>query len=155
MRETPPSGSLPAGPGAESVVIPFPRLWTHIRLSGEMLLHRPDVLYVPAHVLPLIRPRRSVVTIHDLGYLYYPETHRPADRLYLERATRWNARVAARVITISAATRDDLVSHYNVDPAQVTVVYPGVNDEVRRVDEPHRSPLSARSIGFRKATCCT
>jgi glycosyltransferase involved in cell wall biosynthesis len=135
-REAPPPGSLPTGSGVESVIIPFPRLWTHIRLSAEMLLRRPDVLYVPAHVLPLIHPRRSVVTIHDLGYLFYPDAHQPAERVYLERSTRWNARVATRVITISAATRDDLISAYGVDPARVIVVYPGVNEEVRRVDDP-------------------
>src|SRR4051795_3069742 len=33
-------------------IIPFPRLWTHFRLSREMLLPPPKVLFVPAHVLP-------------------------------------------------------------------------------------------------------
>ena len=40
-----------------------------MRLSAEMAVRPPDVLFVPAHVLPLIHPRRSVVTVHDLGYL--------------------------------------------------------------------------------------
>ena len=47
--------------------LPFPRLWTHGRLSLEMTLHPPDVLFVPSHVLPIIQPRRSVVTVHDLA----------------------------------------------------------------------------------------
>ena len=36
--------------------IPFRRLWTHVRLSAEMAGRPPDVLFVPAHVLPLIHP---------------------------------------------------------------------------------------------------
>ena len=58
--------------------MPFPRLWTHLRLSAEMLRRPPDVLLVPAHVLPLVHPRRSLVTVHDLGYLHEPEAHRAA-----------------------------------------------------------------------------
>ena len=49
--------------------IPFPRLWTHLRLSWEMLTRPPRTLFVPSHVVPLWHPRRTVVTIHDLGYL--------------------------------------------------------------------------------------
>ena len=108
--------------------IPFPRLWTHLRLSAEMLLQPPDVLFVPAHVLPLLHPRRSVVTVHDLGYLYYPEAHRPADRRYLAWSTAWNARRAALTLADSEATRNDLVRAYHVDPARVRVVYLGVGE---------------------------
>src|SRR4051812_48735833 len=55
-------------PDGEAVCIPFPRLWTHLRLSAELLRRRPGVLFVPSHVVPLVHPR-TVVTIHDLGYL--------------------------------------------------------------------------------------
>ena len=55
---------------AEVRLMPFPRLWTHARLSAEMLARPPDLLFVPSHVLPVVRPRRTVVTVHDLGYLY-------------------------------------------------------------------------------------
>ena len=118
--------------------IPFPRLWTHIRLSAEMLMHPPDVLFVPAHVLPLIHPRRSVVTVHDLGYLHYPEAHRAADRRYLDWSTRWNGRQATAVLADSQATKDDLVRAYGVDPGRVHVVYLGRDEAfgpVRDVDQ--------------------
>ncbi len=44
---------------------PLPKFWTLGRLTLEMLVgQRPDVLFVPAHTLPLINPRSAVVTIH-------------------------------------------------------------------------------------------
>ena len=97
----------PAGAGGawENRSIPFPRLWTHLRLSAEMLARPPDALFVPAHVLPLIHPRHSAVTVHDLGFLHFPGAHRTLDRLYLQWSTRWNARQAAAVIADSEATR--------------------------------------------------
>lgn len=57
---------------------PFDFFWTQGRLSLEMLFHRPDVLFIPSHTLPLIHPKRSVVTIHDVGF-------ERDKRLYLER----------------------------------------------------------------------
>jgi len=119
------------GPRPEHVelcVIPWPRLWTHLRLGAEVLRRTPDVLFVPAHVVPLIHPRRSVATVHDLGYLFYPEAHSSAQRRYLSWSTGWNARESAAVIADSAATKADLVRSYDVDPARVSVIYLGRNE---------------------------
>ncbi len=110
-------------------IMPFPRLWTHLRLSWEMARRPPDVLFVPAHVLPIVHPRRSVVTIHDLGYLYYPEAHRPLDRLYLDLSTRYNARAAAHLIVDSLATKRDLVERYGTNSDKITVIHPGYDKE--------------------------
>ena len=110
-------------------VMPFPRLWTHARLSWEMMHRPPDVLFVPAHVLPLVHPPRSVVTIHDLGYLYFPRAHRLLDRLYLDLSTRFNARAAAHIIADSQATKRDLVERYGVEPSKISVIYPGYDEE--------------------------
>jgi glycosyltransferase involved in cell wall biosynthesis len=116
-------------------VIPFPRLWTHLRLSAELLTApRPDVLFVPAHVLPLIHPLPSVVTVHDLGYKYFPDAHPLAQRLYLDWATRFSARAATRVIADSHATRRDLARFYHIREDRIVVVYPGRDESLHRVD---------------------
>lgn len=116
---------LGAAGQTEVRVIPFPRLWTHLRLSAEVKAHPPDVLFVPSHVLPLLHPRRSVVTVHDLGYTAFPEAHRRFNRWYLAAGTRFSARTARHVLADSQATKEDLVRHCGVDPAHVTVVYLG------------------------------
>jgi glycosyltransferase involved in cell wall biosynthesis len=117
-------------------MMPFPRLWTHLRLSTEMLLHRPDLLFVPSHVLPIIHPHRSVVTVHDLGYLHFPEAHPPRQRWYLDRSTRWHARTAAHLLADSAATKRDLINEYHADPDKITVAYPGLDPSITRVEDP-------------------
>jgi glycosyltransferase involved in cell wall biosynthesis len=116
-----------APPRMAARVMPFPRLWTHARLSWEMARRSPDVLWVPAHVLPLVHPRRSVVTIHDLGYLYHPASYLLRHRLYLRLSTAWSARAATHLITVSAVTKADLVREHGVRPDKVTVVYSGVD----------------------------
>lgn len=118
---------LPAA--VELKAMRFPRLWTHLRLSREMLERPPGALFVPAHVLPLAHPARSVVTIHDMGYLYFPQSHTFRSRQYLDLSTRFSATQARRVIAISHATRNDLVRHYGLKPSKVEVIYHGYDKQ--------------------------
>ncbi len=129
FSQPPAPGLLPAASNAQIQTMPFPRLWTHIRLSWEMATRAPDVLFVPAHVLPLMHPRRSVVTVHDLGYLYYPQAHTRWARYYLRRSTSYNARAAAHLIADSQATKRDLVERCQVSDGKITVVYPGYDPQ--------------------------
>jgi glycosyltransferase involved in cell wall biosynthesis len=106
--------------------IPFPRLWTHLRLSAEMIRHSPDALFVPSHVLPIVHPQHSLVTIHDLGYLRFPEAHRALDRWYLDLSTRWNVHAAQFVIADSEATRQDLIHFYRAEGRKIRVIHPAL-----------------------------
>ena len=117
-------------------VIPLPRLWTHLRLSWEMARRPPDLLFVPAHVLPPIHPPLTLVTVHDLGYLYFPRAHSPLQRLYLDLSTRWNARVATHVLADSEATKADLVARYGTPAEKITVAYPGYDQTLAPVGDP-------------------
>lgn len=136
FREAPPAGLFRVNPpDVEQRVIPFPRLWTHVRLSYELLRRpRPDVLFVPAHVLPLAHPLPTVVTVHDLGYRYFPDAHPMAQRLYLDWSTRFSARGATRVIADSQATRADLSRFYGIAAEKITVVYPGRDETLADAD---------------------
>lgn len=134
-----PSPNLfPSSDQLESQIMPWPRLWTHARLSWEMARHPPDVLFVPAHVLPILHPRRSVVTVHDLGYLYFPDAHRRLDRVYLDLSTRFNAHSASHVIADSEATRRDLIACYSVPEDRITVVSPGRDEAFSPVTVPDK-----------------
>ena len=148
FNHPPPSGTFPSAPNVADRVMPQPRLWTHGRLSLEMATNPPDVLFVPAHVLPLVRPKRTVVTIHDLGYLHYWNTHPFLRRWYLHLATRRDAHDATRVIADSDATKKDLVERYGVAAQKTTVVYPGVDPRFRAPEDPAEAGRTALRYGL-------
>jgi len=54
---------------------PFKYFWTQFRLSWEMLFYPPDYLFVPAHCLPIFCRAKTIITIHDLGFLRFPKTY--------------------------------------------------------------------------------
>ncbi len=112
---------------AECRCIPSPRFWTHGRLSIEMLRNPPDLLFVPSHVVPLIHPQRSVVTIHDIGYLYAPGAYSWTDWWYLRLSTLWNLRRAKAVIADSEATAGDLAKLAGGRGSKTRTIHLGVD----------------------------
>lgn len=110
-------------------VIPWPRLWTQGGLAWECLRYPLDLLFVPAHTLPVIRrpSLKSVVTIHDLGFEYLPEYYRFPQKLYLDKATKFAARYATHLIAVSRATKKDLTLRFKVPEEKIAVVYEGVD----------------------------
>jgi glycosyltransferase involved in cell wall biosynthesis len=147
FREPPAPGLLPEG--VDQRVIPFPRLWTHVALSWEMFRRPPDLLFVPSHVLPLVHPPCSVVTVHDLGYHYFPQAHTLSQNLYLRWSTRHNARSARRVLVDSDATRRDLVRLYGIPEAKIETVYPGRDESLAPVHDPLLRDAVQDRYGFR------
>ena len=102
-------------------VMPFPKFWTQLRVSWEMLWHAPDVLFVPASTLPLIHPK-TVYTEHDVAWIYYPEIF-TWYMLQFHRIFSWLARTfATKIIAISNSTKQDLITHYGVDEHKIAVI---------------------------------
>ncbi|HEX6488408.1 MAG TPA: glycosyltransferase family 1 protein [Candidatus Dormibacteraeota bacterium] len=114
-----------ADSGLDLTVAPFPRLWTQLRLPLELSRARPDLLFVPAHAVPFLTRRPAVLTVHDLAYERFPHAYRPAELAYLKAAISWAERRCRLLITVSEATREDLVELHGVDPARVRVVSSG------------------------------
>lgn len=135
FNEPPPPDLFPPG-SWEARVIRFPRLWSHLRLALEVRRHTPDLLFIPAHVLPLLHPTKSVVTVHDLGFRHFPQAHRRLDRWYLEWSTAYHARAAAHLIADSEATKGDLLAAYGIPAKRISTVYPGRDESLRRVEDP-------------------
>jgi glycosyltransferase involved in cell wall biosynthesis len=131
----PPSPQLAAAfpEKVEQVVIPFPRLWTHVRLAAALHRESPDVFFTPAHVIPFTYHGASVATVHDLGFHLYPEAHLWTQRVYLRWSTRHNAGRARSLLVDSQATASDLTRFYGTPPGKITVVYPGVEPGLQPV----------------------
>lgn len=87
-----------------------------------------DVFWSPRHHLPLLLPAhvRKLLTIHDMVWRQYPET--------MSRGGRWVERIlmppairaADSIITVSQATRDDVLSWSPRSANKTRVIHPGL-----------------------------
>jgi len=110
--------------------ISWPKLWTQGGLALSCFFDPPDVLFIPAHTVPLIRRRglKTVVTIHDVGLQKFLEQYqRRWWRLYGGRISNFAARAATHVIAVSRSTKRDLIEKLGVAPEKITVIYEGVD----------------------------
>lgn len=70
-----------------------------------------------------------VVTIHDLSFIHYPETH-PGDRVrFMTSGLPGALRMARRVITVSDCMRRELVALYPEAAEKIVVIHNGVNHD--------------------------
>lgn len=104
-------------------------LWEQLALPGELRRRRIDVFHSPVNVLPERLPCASVVTIHDLSFIHFPQFFRPARRLYQRTFTRRSTRAAAIVVAISESTKRDLIAQFQVPASRVRVIYPAIDPD--------------------------
>ncbi len=84
---------------------------------------RGDVFHAPHYVYPLMLPCPGVVTIHDCIHLRFPQQFpEPGSNLYARMMIRRAVAKSDRVLTVSEATRADLVELVNADPSKIEVI---------------------------------
>ena len=104
-------------------------------LALELAPRGLDLLHSPDHVPSGAGRARSVVTVHDLSFLLYPDTHSPDSRRYYAQVA-WTVERADRIIAVSEATKRDLVREVGADPARIRVVHEAATFDA----DHHRTP---------------
>ena len=103
-----------------------------------MLLRREgaDVFHAPHYVLPPLLPCPAVVTIHDCIHLMFPE-YLPNKLAYFYARTFMTlaARRSAKVLTVSEASKRDILHFLRVPAAKVEVIYNAIDDRFDREPE--------------------
>jgi glycosyltransferase involved in cell wall biosynthesis len=109
--------------------ISLPRFWTQLGLAARSFWDPIDLLFIPAHTLPIIRrPNlKTVVTIHGLEYQYLPEYYQFPQKLFLNRSTEYAVKQADCLIAVSEWTKKELVRQLGADSRKIKVVYEGVD----------------------------
>ncbi len=125
-----------------------------IRIPLRLNLERIDLFHTPHYVLPALTPCRSVVTIHDCIHLMFPKylPNRTA-HTYARLAFQIAARRSDRILTVSEASKRDILKLFDLPNEKVTVIPNAIDerflstpldDEIVRVRE--RYQLSDRFV---------
>lgn len=138
---------------------PLKYFWTLGRLSWEMLWHCPQILFIPAHSLPLIHPRCTINTIHDIAFMREADLYRKKNlclknrfvkslfKLFVCLFTRWHYQLnsldylkwstvyslkhSKKIIAVSEFTKKELIDTYNnFDTQKISVVHNGYPKQV-------------------------
>lgn len=101
---------------------------------------RVDAVHFLSLYVPLIPPAPSVITIHDLIHLRFPQYFKAKVRPYYQTVVRFACARAKRVITDDERTVEDLAHYLHVDPGKVRVVPLGVAEAFLQPAAPFPAP---------------
>lgn len=106
------------------------KLWTRLALPLKLFTQKshPCLFYSPSHYSPAFSPIPCIPTIHDLGYLQYPDQFTSKDFYQLKNWSAQSIRHAAAIATVSRFSRDEIIKTYHIDPAKITIVPNGVGE---------------------------
>ncbi len=108
---------------------PYGSLDNHLRFQFLLRSLSPDIFHVPHRVVPYFMPGRYVVTVHDLDQIIFRDAFGPRFRAEARFfLLRHGLRHACRVITVSEATRRNLIQLLGISSARIEVI-PNAIDE--------------------------
>lgn len=104
------------------------KFWTQVGLPLDLYWHRPrpDVFFTPTHYAPRFSPVPSVISIMDLSFIHFPQLFKKSDLYQLKNWTKYSAKKARKILTISKASKDDIIKKYGLPEDKVAVTYPGI-----------------------------
>lgn len=117
-----------------------------ISLPRALRRHRADLCHTQ-HALPLRPPCPCVVTIHDISFALQPALMGRKDRLVFRRVVSRAAERAARVLTVSERTKQDLVDSYGIPSGKIVVTANGVDPIFRPPRQGDERPSDNLSQG--------
>jgi glycosyltransferase involved in cell wall biosynthesis len=146
----PPRFQFPKNVAVEVLRWPVDQLWHQIRLSIRLLSRRPDVLFVPAHTVPLVHPLPTVTTIHDIGFEERPDLYDP--RPLGRGLSRWLGEAAIRAFSRGRYGASEIGYHrwslQRAMEAQAVLTVSRFTADRIRTRFPHHPPLIPIPNGF-------
>ncbi|MGE5358990.1 MAG: glycosyltransferase family 4 protein [Bacteroidales bacterium] len=88
-----------------------------------------DLFHAPHYVLPPLMPCKSVVTIHDVIHLLFPQYLPNRFAWAYARASLWAAtRRADRILTVSETSKNDILRRFKVPAEKISVIYNAIDE---------------------------
>jgi len=94
-----------------------------------------DLLHTTDFIPPAFGYHRSVITVHDLTFLHYPQFLTAESYAYYNQQIRWAVHRADHILADSHVTKSDLISLLDVPPEEVTVIHLAADSAFRPLPE--------------------
>jgi len=121
--------------------------WERQALSLELWRHRFDLLHSPDFIAPIRGARRHIITVHDLSFIHYPEYLTADSRRYYDGQIRESVKRADHILSVSQATKQDLIDILDVPAEKISVRLHGVDESFKPLPRRLTAPI-IRELGL-------
>ena len=104
--------------------------WRTYKISELAQKAELDIYHGLSHELPIGINKtgiKSIVTIHDLIFMRFPELYNSADRKIYLRKIKHACQASDKIVAISKQSKDDIIDFFNVKPQKIDVIYQAIN----------------------------
>jgi glycosyltransferase involved in cell wall biosynthesis len=109
--------------------------WFHVSVKHILNRLQPDLFLSPDGFLSPGAKCKQLPVIHDINFLHHPKDSKWLTSKYYNRYFPRYARIATRIATVSEYSKKDISEHYKIDPGKIDVVYNGINEFFKPLDE--------------------
>jgi len=109
--------------------------WFDFSIPKVLKKYNPDVFISMDNFTSLRMKIPNLLIIHDLAYLHYPEHMDWLHRWYIRRYTPRFIAHATLIGTVSEATKEDIITQFNVPPEKVCITSLGLNEGIQKVTD--------------------
>lgn len=108
-------------------------LWRRFSIFPmELFAGRADIFFSPNFTLPyLAQKTRTVITVHDLAFMKYPQVVTGSSRAFLEYWVPRSIKMADKIICVSNSTKNDIMEHFNIQENKMVVIHEGCDGRFR------------------------
>lgn len=78
---------------------------------------------------PIRRAVPSILFVHDLAHIHYPEFTSPRNLTWLNKFVPRSIAHASKIVTISEHSRQDIATHYKVALKDISIITPAVDHD--------------------------
>ena len=112
----------------------FSFLWRTIGIKKQLLTDQIDLYHGLSHEIPIGLKQieiPSIVTVHDLVFLKFPQYFGRIDRFIYKLKCQYACTHADKIVAISEQTKKDIVSFFNIDDHKIEVVYQSCDESFK------------------------
>ncbi|RYG19015.1 MAG: glycosyltransferase family 1 protein, partial [Chitinophagaceae bacterium] len=113
----------------------FPSLWRRKGIVNDLKRDQIDIFHGLSGEIPLGLAKanvKSVVSIHDLIFLKFPELYKKIDRNIYNSKFKHAVNNADQIVAISEQTKTDIVDYYAIPQENITVIYQGCHPSFKQ-----------------------
>lgn len=114
------------------------------RYGFDSLVPGVDLFHSTEHLLMPLRGAPTILTVHDLIFKLFPEYHKKLNYWFLNAAMPLFCQRATAIVTVSEASKADIVSHYQINPAKIHVIHEAAATGFARPERPFIQAVRAK-----------
>lgn len=121
--------------------------WFEIALPIALKKYQADVFFSPDSYLSLRTDIRTMMVVHDVAYLHYPEQVDFLTRHYYQHFLPRFIKKADTLISVSHFTKKDILAHFDVSAEKILVACNGCKPEFKPLSDIEKQQVREQYAG--------